>query len=70
MADAKINRKKLKAMIIKWDVTQRQLAHATGLKYYQVSELMTGKRKDILLSTAKKICKVFKCTLDELFGDN
>ncbi len=70
MADAKINPEKIKAKMIEWDVTQLQLSRATGFKPYQVSQLVTGKRKDIKLSTAKKFCEVFECTLDELFGDN
>ncbi len=52
------------------DITQRQLARATDKEYYQISEWVSGKRPDMLLSTAKKICKVMDCTLDELFGDD
>ncbi len=61
---------KLKLMLVKMDITQRQLARATDKEYYQISEWVSGKKKDMLLSTAKTICRVMECSLDELFGDD
>ncbi len=62
-------RTKLEAAINKIGVTQRQLARATNIKCYLISGYVSGKKKDMLLSTAKKICKVMDCTLSELFED-
>jgi len=53
----------------KLNMSQSELARQCGLGNYQVSQLATGIRKDCLISTAKKICRVLNCKLDDIFGD-
>jgi DNA-binding Xre family transcriptional regulator len=48
---------------------QKHLAELADLELYQVSNIVTGMQKDMLLSTAKKICNALNITLDEAFGD-
>lgn len=50
-------------------ISQKELAQASGLEAYQISNIITGKYKDLLMSTAKKICNALGVTLDEAFGD-
>lgn len=61
---------RLRMMIRKRGVTQKKLADMANLEVYQISQLASGIRKDCLLSTAKKICAVLKCTIDQAFGSD
>jgi len=48
---------------------QKDLAILADLETYQVSEIVNGKRYDMLVSTAAKICEALQCSFDEAFGD-
>jgi len=50
-------------------ITQTQLAQMADLEIYQVSNIVSGKHKDMLMSTAKKICNALNISLDEAFGE-
>lgn len=60
---------RLKKVLIKKKMTQKQLADLSEIGEYKISQLCTGRTKNIHLSTAKRICDVLDCTLDEAFGD-
>jgi len=48
---------------------QKELAEKANIELYQISQLCSGKKTNIMLDTAKRICKVLKCSLDKAFGD-
>ncbi len=50
-------------------ITITKLAEMSGLLPHQVSDICSGKQKDMLLSTAKKICNALDISLDEAFSD-
>ncbi len=59
----------LKVILTQDKITQTKLAEMADLEIYQVSNIASGKQKDLLLSTAKKICVALNRSLDEVFGD-
>ena len=61
---------KLKQILTDRSMTQTELCNKTGIEHYSISLICSNKKKDMLLSTAKKICNALNCTLDEVFGDN
>ena len=61
---------KLRRILKERSMTQAELCKKTGMECYSVSLICSSNKKDMLLSTAKKICKALDCTLDEVFGDN
>lgn len=65
----KKRRTNLKIILRQKKITQTKLAELADLEIYQVSNIVTGKQKDFLMSTAKKICNALNVTLDEAFGD-
>lgn len=65
----KKRRTNLRVFLREHKITQTELAQMAGLQIYQVSNIVSGKQKDILMSTAKKICNALSLTLDEAFGD-
>ena len=65
----KKRRTNLKIILRQKKITQTKLAELSDLEIYQVSNIVTGKQKDLLMSTAKKICNALNVTLDEAFGD-
>jgi len=60
---------RLKKVLKNKDLTQKQLAEKSDIGEYKISLLCSGKARNIHLTTAKKICDVLDCTLDEAFGD-
>lgn len=50
-------------------VSKTLLALLTGLEITQVQNISTGMQKDLLMSTAMKICNALDVSLDEAFGD-
>jgi DNA-binding Xre family transcriptional regulator len=50
-------------------MTQKDLAIKSDIGEYKISLLCSGKATNIHLATAKKICDVLNCTLDQAFGD-
>lgn len=60
---------RLKQMLKVKDMTQKQLSEKSDIGEYKISLLCSGKSRNIQLLTAKKICNVLNCTLDEAFGD-
>ena len=60
---------RLKNVLRNKNLTQKQLAEKSDIGEYKISLLCSGKARNIHLTTAKKICDVLNCTLDEAFGD-
>lgn len=60
---------RLKKMLNDKNMTQKQLAEKSDIGEYKISLLCSGKVNNLHLSTAKKICDVLDCTLDDAFGD-
>jgi DNA-binding Xre family transcriptional regulator len=60
---------RLKRVLKEKKMTQKQLSVKSDIGEYKISLLCSGKSKNLYLSTAKKICEVLDCTLDEAFGD-
>lgn len=50
-------------------ITVTKLAQLSDLEIYQVSKIASGMQKDLLMSTAKKICNALGESLDTVFGD-
>lgn len=62
-------RSNLKKMLNERRMSQKNLAKLSDLEEYQISNYVTGKFDDMLLSTSVKICEALDCTVDEAFGD-
>ena len=60
---------RLKNVLRNKNLTQKQLAEKSDIGEYKIPLLCSGKARNIHLTTAKKICDVLNCTLDEAFGD-
>lgn len=60
---------RLKKVLIDKKMSQKQLSKLSEVAEYKISQLCMGKSKDLFLSTAKKICDVLNCSLDDAFGD-
>ena len=60
---------RLKKVLIDKKISQKQLSKLSEVAEYKISQLCMGKSKDLFLSTAKKICVVLNCSLDDAFGD-
>lgn len=65
----KRNRTRLYFILKEKDWSQMDLAEEADLELAQVSLLVNGLQKDILMNTAKRICNALKMTLDEVFSD-
>ena len=61
---------RLRVLLAKKGITQKQLAEMSGLETYQVSQVCSGKKTNIMLDTAKRIAYSLDVTLDEAFGDD
>jgi transcriptional regulator with XRE-family HTH domain len=59
----------LKIILKKKKISQTELAKLSDLEIYQVSNIVSGKQKDILLSTAKRICNALNISLNDAFGE-
>lgn len=62
-------RSKLERVMYEKGILQKEVAEKANIQLYQISELCSGKKTNIMLDTAKRICKVLKCSLDKAFGD-
>ena len=60
---------RLKKVLIEKRMTQKELSKLSDVAEYKISQLCMGKSKDLFLSTAKRICEVLNCSLDDAFGD-
>jgi DNA-binding Xre family transcriptional regulator len=60
---------RLKKVLNDDKMTQKDLAIKSDIGEYKISLLCSGKATNIHLATAKKICDVLNCTLDQAFGD-
>lgn len=60
---------RLKVLLAKRGYTQGDLAQLSGVQRYMISQICSGKKTNIYLDTAKKICLALDCTLDDAFGD-
>jgi putative transcriptional regulator len=60
---------RLKKVLNDKKMTQKELSKLSDVAEYKISQLCMGKSKDLFLSTAKRICEVLNCTLDDAFGD-
>jgi DNA-binding Xre family transcriptional regulator len=60
---------RLKKVLKDKKMTQKDLSVKADIGEYRISLLCSGKATNIQLITAKKICDVLNCTLDEAFGD-
>lgn len=60
---------RLKKILNERGMTQKKLASLSDIGEYKISLLCSGKADNIQISTAKRICEVLRCTLDEAFGD-
>jgi DNA-binding Xre family transcriptional regulator len=56
-------------MLLDRKITQKELARLSEVAEYKISQLCAGKSKNLYITTAKKICEVLNCTLDDAFGD-
>jgi DNA-binding Xre family transcriptional regulator len=50
-------------------ISQKDLSKMSDVPEYKISQLCSGKVNNIYLNTAKKICEVLECSLDDAFGD-
>lgn len=60
---------RLRIILAHKGITQRELAEMTGMETYQISQICSGKKTNIMLDNAKKIAYSLGVTLDEAFGD-
>ena len=60
---------RLKKVLNDIKMSQKDLAIKSDIGEYKISLLCSGKTTNIHLATAKKICDVLNCTLDQAFGD-
>jgi len=59
----------LKMILLDKGMTQKELAKLSDIEEYKISLLCTGKAKDVLISSANRICKILNVSLDDAFGD-
>ena len=50
-------------------INQKDLSKMSDVPEYKISQLCSGKVTNMYLITAKKICEVLECSLDDAFGD-
>ncbi len=60
---------KLSLVMAKLNIGTVVLADKTKLEYGQISNYKSGKKDNLMLDTAKKICNALGTSLDETFGD-
>lgn len=60
---------KLKMILSQRNIKQKELAQGAEVEDYQISQICSGKKTNIMLSTAKRIVRFIGCTLDDAFGD-
>ena len=60
---------RLKKILLDRNISQKHIARKSEVAEYKISQLCSGKSKDLYISTAKKICKALDCSFDDAFGD-
>lgn len=60
---------RLKLILTKRKMTQKELAEKSDIGEYKISLLCSGKINNVQLDTCKRICIALQCSLDEAFGD-
>lgn len=60
---------RLKQLLKNRRMTQKELSVKSDVAEYKISLLCSGKSQNLHILTAKKICEVLNCTLDDAFGD-
>ena len=63
------SRTKLEFILMSRGIMQKDLAVMANVEKYQISQICSGQKTNIMLDTAKKICRALNVTLDEAFGD-
>ena len=61
---------RIRVLLAERGMTQKDLAEMTGLEVDQVSHICSGKKTNIMLETAKRICLALGVTLDDAFGED
>jgi len=65
----KVRFTRLKKILMDKGISQKDLSKMSDVPEYKISQLCSGKVSNIYLNTAKKICEVLECSLDDAFGD-
>lgn len=60
---------KLRMILFEKNISQKELAELTNMEYCQISKIVSGTQKTLMLDSAKKIAKALGVTVDEAFGD-
>lgn len=60
---------RLKIILSTRGLSQREFAEMVDMEVYQISNICSGRRSNILLTNAKKIASALQLSLDEVFGD-
>lgn len=60
---------RLKSLLKEKGMTQKELSIKSEIAEYKISMLCTGQSKNLHLTTAKRICDVLECSIDDAFGD-
>lgn len=60
---------RLKKVLNDKKMTQKELSKLSDVAEYKISQLCMGKSTNLFMSTAKRICEVLNCSLDDAFGD-
>lgn len=61
---------KLRIILVKRGISQKELSELTGIAYYTISNLCSGKKTNIHLDNARKIASALGLTLNDVFGDD
>jgi len=61
---------RLRTVLAEKGIMQKDLAKMSGVETYQISQLCSGLKSNVMLDTAKRIAKALNVTLDEAFGDD
>ena len=65
----KVRMTRLKKILMDKGINQKDLSKMSDVPEYKISQLCSGKVTNMYLITAKKICEVLECSLDDAFGD-
>ncbi len=60
---------KLRMILFEKNISQKELAELTNMECCQISKIVSGTQKTLMLDSAKKIAKALGVTVDEAFGD-
>ena len=60
---------KIKALLIKDDLTAKELSILANIPLTTLTDMLNGKTKNLSIQNAYKICTVLNCTLDYLVDE-